>query len=435
MHTPDTATFTCPTRPTATAPCETPLRRRPARRQRRGPVRATVLAALLFGAGSGAMATPVMLSAGSVYNSLGASLNHDGSRVAFYSADNLTGANADHNFEVHVYDRPSGTLRQITNTPGGISVGGSQAPRISADGQRMAFQTFERVGNTSRWKTQIYDDRTGSITDVTPFGAFSESSAISADGSRVAVQTDNTGVRLYDVAAGTLSSPLTGNVRFLSSNADGSLLAFASFDNRIRLIDTTTGAVTDVSSGPAGINSRPTLSADGRWLTFVGNWDPLGTNADGNAELFLYDVLGTSLRQITQTTGSSMQAPSISADGSRIAFSSNADLLGTNGDRNYEIFHWDLATDLFTQVTDIGADLFTSSGTPSISGDGRWVGFFSNANFGGLNPRGSQQVWLQALAPLPSQELPVPGTLALALTFAVAALGLPRRRRAAATPR
>lgn len=105
----------------------------------------------------------------------------------------------------------------------------------------------------------------------------------------------------------------------------------------------------------------PAISQDGSRIVFASTANPLGTNVDGNSEIFLHD--GT-LRQITNTTPADLSSrtvhgnflPSISDDGRFIAFSSNRNLAGQNSDGNLEIFVFDNSTSTFTQLT-------SSSGT------------------------------------------------------------------------
>src|SRR5436853_2194437 len=101
----------------------------------------------------------------------------------------------------------------------------------------------------------------------------------------------------------------------------------------------------------------PTSSQDGSRIAFASKDDPLGTNPDGNSEIFLFD--GARLIQVTNTSPGSLAnrltngnfQPSISDDGRFIAFSSNRDPLGLNGDGNLEIFVCDVTSASFTQLT------------------------------------------------------------------------------------
>src|SRR5207249_6035046 len=90
--------------------------------------------------------------------------------------------------------------------------------------------------------------------------------------------------------------------------------------------------------------AAPAISQDGSRIAFASKDDPLGTNADGNSEIFLFD--DAKLIQITNTSPGDLSnrivngnfQPSITDDGRFIAFSSNRDLSGQNGDSNFEIF-------------------------------------------------------------------------------------------------
>ncbi|HEX8178501.1 MAG TPA: hypothetical protein VF525_03050 [Pyrinomonadaceae bacterium] len=93
----------------------------------------------------------------------------------------------------------------------------------------------------------------------------------------------------------------------------------------------------------------PAVSQDAAHIAFASRDDPLtGNNLDGNSEIFL--VQGGQLEQITHTAPTDAArrvaggnfAPSISDDGRLIAFSSNRNLTGANGDANLELFLYDL---------------------------------------------------------------------------------------------
>ena len=93
--------------------------------------------------------------------------------------------------------------------------------------------------------------------------------------------------------------------------------------------------------------AAPAISQDGSRIAFASKDDPLGTNADGNSEIFLFD--GAKLTQVTRTSPGDIAnrvsngnfQPSISDDGRYLAFSSNRDLTGQNADGNLEIFIYD----------------------------------------------------------------------------------------------
>src|SRR5258707_13721851 len=101
----------------------------------------------------------------------------------------------------------------------------------------------------------------------------------------------------------------------------------------------------------------PAISQDGSRIAFASKDDPLGTNLDGNSEIFLLD--GLKLTQVTNTspgdianriTNGNFQ-PSMSDDGRFIAFSSNRDLASQNSDGNLDVFLYDSLGGSFTQLT------------------------------------------------------------------------------------
>jgi Tol biopolymer transport system component len=118
----------------------------------------------------------------------------------------------------------------------------------------------------------------------------------------------------------------------------------------------------------------PALSQDGSRIAFASKDDPLGTNADGNSEIFLLD--GSKLTQVTNTAAGAVAnrvangnfQPSISDDGRFIAFCSNRDLAGRNSDGNLEIFIYDTLAINFTQLTNTSG--IVGSSDAKISGDG-----------------------------------------------------------------
>ena len=123
----------------------------------------------------------------------------------------------------------------------------------------------------------------------------------------------------------------------------------------------------------------PAISQDGSRIAFASKDDPLGTNLDGNSEIFL--LVGTQLTQVTNTSPSDLGSrvtngnfqPSIADDGRFIAFSSNRDLAGQNADGNLEIFIYDTLAASFTQLTNTTG--IVGSSDAKISGNGANIAF------------------------------------------------------------
>lgn len=107
----------------------------------------------------------------------------------------------------------------------------------------------------------------------------------------------------------------------------------------------------------------PALSRDGKIVVFASAEDLVGSNADRNSEIFLFD--GSRLKQLTQTRASAIESrlsdgsfqPSVTGDGRLVVFSSNR-----------EIFLYDTLDQSVRQLTAEHAAM-----SPKISADGSRV--------------------------------------------------------------
>ncbi len=147
--------------------------------------------------------------------------------------------------------------------------------------------------------------------------------------------------------------------------------------------DLTTDPATFIQMGVTRAPA-PGISQDGSIIAFASKDDPLGTNPDGNSEIFLFN--GTALRQITNTTPSSPIErtrqgnfqPSLTDDGRFIAFSSNRNLANQNADGNLEVFIFDSSSSTFTQLTNTTGPVGATDA--KISGDGTRVAYIFDLN-------------------------------------------------------
>lgn len=178
-----------------------------------------------------------------------------------------------------------------------------------------------------------------------------------------------------------------------SISSDGRWVAFTS--DATNLVPNDTNEVADVflrdrltkqtrrvSVGPAGAESDgtselSTISDDGRYVVFRSFADTLVPGV-ASAQLYRYDREAESLIALPLPVDYAFpDAPSISADGSRVAFHAYADD-GTVDD----VFWWNAATGTVKRVserTDGSAADGGSSFDPNISGDGHWVGFTTDS--------------------------------------------------------
>jgi Tol biopolymer transport system component len=358
----------------------------------------------------------------------------DGRYVAFSTyADNLVPGFTSNATSVFVRDTSTGAIDPISVTPAGnlSNTEGSLDPAISSDGRYVAFWTFatDIVANDTNGVADVYvrDRQTGATTLVSggPAGqsnGYSETPAISGDGRYIAfdssasnlVTGDTNGaqdvfVRDRQTGATTMVSPSgNGNSLEASMSSDGRYVAFesgatnlvsgdtnGSFDIFVR--DTVLGTTTRVSVGAGGAQSAgestdPQISGDGRYVTYRSAATNLvAGDTNGVEDVFVYDRQALTTTRVSvggaATQGdAASEGPSISADGRYIAFSSNATNLvsgDTNGYR--DVFVRDRQTGRTTRVStdqnlaqanaNSASDEFSFVRAPSISPDGRYVGF------------------------------------------------------------
>lgn len=324
----------------------------------------------------------------------------------------------------------SGVTEHVSATSdGALGVGTSTAARLSADGRWVAFHSFAQLlpADTNAFAdVYAYDRQTGTLVGVSvdPGGAYGNAGSygpdISADGRYVAWESGsdnlvpndfNTWVDVFvrDVVLGTTirvsSSAATGHAAngassFATISDDGRYVAFRSSASDLGVPDTNllgdvyrydtwTDTMVRVSDGPFGEadgNSyRPRISGDGSRVA----WESYATNlvagdVNGFKDVFVADVGGlpqlVSRTPAGQPANSSSDLPAPSFDGRFVAFNSWAtDILPVSAALN--VFRYDTLTGQMELVSQSSAGLAGDdhSHAASISADGRYVGFESEA--------------------------------------------------------
>lgn len=313
----------------------------------------------LFAAGSIIQVTD---TAGSFDSNRNPSINANGTRIAFSSDRNITGGNPDLNRELFLFDSPSGTFTQITNTTGGAA-DTNNLPSIDDSGTRIAFISDRNLtGGNGDLNFEIFlvDTAANVLEQVTnSVGVLSVDPAVDAQARRIALAS-------------------TGNLT--GENADTNPEVF--------LFDTMTGLFTQLSNAVGGFSGSPSISDAGTGVAFVSQGNLTGGNPDNNAEVFLSNPGSGALRQITDTPGGPMgfihDNPVIDGSGRRIAFERTQ----VPGFPDLILFDATRGT-----LTEIAAGPVTS---PSINRDGTRVAFAAMSDLTGGNPDGNQEIFLAA---------------------------------------
>lgn len=273
-------------------------------------------------------------------------------------------------------------------------------PDVSPSGGRVVFARSTGLFATGQiWKVEADGTGLAQVTTLasgTPSGpslaadgetiVFASSSdplATNGDGSGeiFTIRADGTALRqLTSGATGTTSSHavISANGAVVVFDSDANLTgANADASTEIFKIGFDGSGLAPLTNGLAGTVSRfPRVSADGAWIVFESNADLDGGNADGGYEVWRARVDGTVLERLTGDPLLDSGGADISGPGDAVVFSSEADLLGTNPTGGSQIYRWDAATAALTQLT---AFAVGGAGSATISGDGTWVYFASDA--------------------------------------------------------
>ena len=260
-------------------------------------------------------------------------------------------------------------------------------------------------------------------TDGTHGNADSFAPELSADGSTVAfvsLATNLAAPEPAQVASVFVRDPRTGRTERVSDgvdglaadgdsrnptlSGDGLVVAFESAASNlvggdtngtsdVFVHDRVSGRTTRVSVDSGGAQGNegsftPSISADGRYVAFASEATGLVPGDHNRAEdVFVHDrktgrTTVMSVASDGQPGNGASYSPSISADGRYVAFASEATNL-VRGDTNgaTDIFVHDRGTGRTSRVSvaSDGAQLGGDAFTPSISGDGRFVAFTTDA--------------------------------------------------------
>jgi Tol biopolymer transport system component len=315
-------------------------------------------------------------------------ISGDGRFVVFYSnADNLSADDDDAFQNIFVRDAQTGTTTLVSRADGPTGAAAnndSSDPTISADGRFVAFgsgaDNLSPDDDDAFNNIFVRDTLTGTTMLVSrmdgPAGGaangISGSPSISADGRFVAFQSD-----AYN----------------LSTDDDNTVT-----DIFVRDLQTGTTTLASRPNAPPGtvghgVSRSPSISADGRFVAFVSDADDLSADDDNTVtNVFVRDLQTGTTALVSRADGlagaganGSSDHPSISADGRFVAFDSTADNLSAeDNDAFTNVFVRDLqaGTTILVSRADgpSGAGGDQDSDTPSISADGRFVAFESNAD-------------------------------------------------------
>ncbi|MHB8793130.1 MAG: TolB family protein [Thermoleophilia bacterium] len=316
-----------------------------------------------------------------------ASVSADGRYVVFSSvAGNLVAGDTNGVSDIFLKDTQTGATTRVSTDSGGGQAGGqSLFPAISGDGRFVAFESdaTSLVAGDSNGLRDIFlkDTQTGATSKI------STDTAGTAQGNGAseiaAISSDGSRITFRSDAANLVASDTNGTTDvFLRDTGAGTTT----------LVSTDSASVQ--ANGQSGHTYGPAISGDGRFVAF----ESAATNlvaGDTNSfrDVFLRDTqLNTTTRVSVNTAelqaaGGDSLFPSLSGDGRYIAFRSEAVNLSADADTNAGI---NTGSDIFVRDTQLGVTNRVSTGPageqannaswdPAISPDGNYVSFSTNA--------------------------------------------------------
>jgi len=372
------------------------------------------------------LASASAMGVGGNGESLGPSVSGDGTLVAFFStATNLHPADTDDEYDVFVKNLTTGEVILVSRAAGGAKGNSRSAgAAISADGTRVAFTSgATNLHPAGVPGVYVKDLRTGEVLLATTAGAGSLS--LSADGTRIAFTTGanldprdqvyDEDAYVKDLVTGQLwlaSLSATGEKKVglfgatvASLSADGRRVAFHSDAAGLHpddpddvgdvfVRDLETGELLLASTNDPGVkgdeqSGEPSLSADGTkvaFRSFAANLDPDMT-IRGFSSVYLKDLATGDLSLVSRTS-SGDPIPgggfgiSLSADATRIAFASTTRFAHPEDtDSVSDIYVKDIATGalFLASTTKSGVKGNGSSYPAALAPGGSTVAFRSDA--------------------------------------------------------
>lgn len=244
---------------------------------------------------------------------LGLAMSADGSKIAFDSFTNYgTTLSFGANQQINIYDTATGV---ITNTGYSGANGGAASFSLSADGTWLAFQSTLDDGNNAdannEWWTVDTRAATTSLRQVT--------STTGADTAITSAYITNSG----DLYFGSQKNITGGNAQLA-----GQIFKYSAAG----------GTIQQLTNASAGNNYTITGSNNDTKLYFISQYDPNGGAQTNNTGYAMDLSSNTFERLFTAPPIVSGQGAVISADGTRAIFVSQDNLLGTNADGNWELY-------------------------------------------------------------------------------------------------
>lgn len=292
------------------------------------------------------------------------------------AASNLVEGDNNCNYDIFIYDQQTGIVKRVSTRSGGSEANGNSGnPCISTDSRYVAFHSYA---------TNLTDNDNNNKMDVFIHDRQTDETTLVSRTSSGSVSNENS----YEPS-------LSDDGRYVAFHSHSSDLVAGDNNNNfdVFVLDRQTNQITRVSVSSSGTegnlcSDKAKISGNGRYVVFKSTANNL-VSGDTNVEddIFLHDrqthqTIRVSVSSNGEQANDDCNGASISQDGRFIVFSSSASSL-VSGDVNNMgdvfIYNRDTAELSLVSIAYNGLQGNNSSGSPSVSRDGRYVSFHSYA--------------------------------------------------------
>lgn len=306
-----------------------------------------------------------------------ASISADGRYVVFdSSASNLVPNDSNGQIDAFIRDRRAGTTRIVSvRSNGNQGNGASYEPKIAANGRFVVFTSEASnlvSGDTNAARDVFIRDL---VTNTTRRVSLTSAEAQGNGGSQDCVISAN----------GNVIAFISGATNMVAGDSNG-------LDD-IYVRDRAAGTTRRVNLSSAGAQAdaftdRPQISGNGRFVVFSSQAANLvGSDTNANADVFIRDRTTRTTRLVSMSSAevqgeAASYSPGISSDGRYVVFTSDStNLIPSDTNGVQEIFLRDrkLGTTIRVSVRSAGGEADDFGEKATISADGRFVAFLSDA--------------------------------------------------------
>lgn len=291
-------------------------------------------------------------------------MSGDGRYIAFTTyATNFASPDNNGGADLFLRDTQAGTTTRICSSPyGGFSCGGVS---ISKDGNYITYMLADPFSYGGQPQLFRYERTTG------------QRELISQSDQGQPANSNSTGW-----------NRMSDDGRYVVFDNYGNNLVAGDTNNKLDIFrrDMQTGQIVRVNTTDTGVQANgdsewPTVSGDGRYVTFTTTASNFAANdTNGNWDMFVKDVDSGALQLVGGALNLSLGG-TITGDGKYVIFDSSIQFAPTDTDIYQDAYMWDRVANTNTRISEKpdGSSLgFYGNAGGSASTDGRYVLLFTN---------------------------------------------------------